>query len=154
MEIWSILKILRSSHLQSQVIKRVMGRRCKYRRSFTCSLAAHLLLCGPVPNRLQTGILRFEDPYTNTCWGYRVCVCHAKLLQSCLTLCDPWAGVCQAPLSMGFSRQKYWSGLPFFSLGDLPHPGVEPASLISPALWVGSLPPAWPGKPEIIEAKY
>ena len=115
MEIWSILKILRSSHLQSQVIKRVMGRRCKYRRSFACSLAAHLLLCGPVPNRLQTGILRFEDPYTNTCWGYRVCVCHAKLLQSCLTLCDPWAGVCQAPLSMGFSRQKIleWIAISF-----------------------------------------
>ena len=45
---------------------------------------------------------------------------------------------CQAPLSMGFSRQEYWSGLPFPSPGDLPNPGIEPASEysspVSPAL--------------------
>ena len=40
----------------------------------------------------------------------------------------------QAPLSMGFSRQEYWSGLPFCSPGDLPDPGMEPASLLPPAL--------------------
>ena len=40
----------------------------------------------------------------------------------------------QAPLSMGFSRQEYWSGLPFPSQGDLPNPGIEPASFMSPAL--------------------
>ena len=40
----------------------------------------------------------------------------------------------QAPLSMGFSRQEYWSGLPFTSPGDLSNPGIEPASLVSPAL--------------------
>ena len=39
----------------------------------------------------------------------------------------------QAPLSMGFSRQEYWSGLPFASPGDLPHPGIEPTSLRSSA---------------------
>ena len=66
----------------------------------------------------------------------------------------PWAGVCQAPLSVGFSRREYWSGLPLLSLGDLPDPGVEPASLLSPVLWAGSLPLAPPGKPEIIEAKH
>ena len=49
----------------------------------------------------------------------------------------------QAPLSMGFSRQEYWSGLPFPPPGDLPHPGIEPASFMSPA-WV---PLAPPGKP-------
>ena len=42
-----------------------------------------------------------------------------------------WTIACQAPLSMGFPRQKYWSGLPFFSPGDLPDPGVEP---VIPAL--------------------
>ena len=42
----------------------------------------------------------------------------------------PWTVVsCQAPLSMGFSRQEYWSGLPFPSPGDLPDPGIEPMSL-------------------------
>ena len=41
---------------------------------------------------------------------------------------------CKAPLSMGFSRQEYWSGLPFPSPEDLPDPGTEPTSLMSPAL--------------------
>ena len=40
----------------------------------------------------------------------------------------PWTVACQAPLSMGFSRQEYWSGLPFPSPGDLPDPGIEPGS--------------------------
>ena len=40
----------------------------------------------------------------------------------------PWTVAHQAPLSMGFSRQEYWSGVPFPSLGDLPNPGVEPRS--------------------------
>ena len=43
----------------------------------------------------------------------------------------PWTVAHQAPLFMGFSRQEYWSGLPFPSPGDLPNPGIEP---ISPAL--------------------
>ena len=43
----------------------------------------------------------------------------------------------QAPLSMGFSRQEYWSGFPFPPPGDLPNPGIEPASLSSPALASG-----------------
>ena len=45
-----------------------------------------------------------------------------------------WTIARQASLSMGFSRQKYWSGLPFPSPGDLPNPGIEPESLMSPAL--------------------
>ena len=46
----------------------------------------------------------------------------------------PWAVAHQAPLSMGLSRQGYWSGLPFPPPGDLRDPGTEPASLMSPAL--------------------
>ena len=42
-----------------------------------------------------------------------------------------WTVVHQAPLSMGFSRQEYWSGLPSPSPGELPDPGIEPLSLIS-----------------------
>ena len=48
--------------------------------------------------------------------------------KSCLTLMTPWTVAYQAPLSMGFSRQEYWSGLPFPSPGDLPNPGLEPGS--------------------------
>ena len=55
----------------------------------------------------------------------------------CLTLCDPMGCVAhQAPLSMEFSMQEYWSGLPFPSPGDLPDPGIEPGS---PALQADSL---------------
>ena len=53
------------------------------------------------------------------------------------TLVTPWTVARQAPLSMGFSRQEYWSGLPFPPPGDLPNPGVEPRS---PAWQADSLP--------------
>ena len=56
--------------------------------------------------------------------------CESEVAQSCQTLCAPMGcGVaCQAPLSMGFSKQEYWSGLPFPSPGDLPGPGIKPGS--------------------------
>ena len=57
---------------------------------------------------------------------------------SCVPLfAIPWTVARQAPLSLGFSRQGYWSGLPFPPPGDLPHPGIKPASL---ALQADSLP--------------
>ena len=46
----------------------------------------------------------------------------------------PWTVAHQAPLTMEFSKQKYWSGLSLPTPGDLPHPGIEPTSLASPAL--------------------
>ena len=55
----------------------------------------------------------------------------------------------QAPLSVGFSRQEYWSGLSCPPPGDLPNPGIEPTSLKSPALAGGSLPIAPPRKPPL-----
>ena len=64
--------------------------------------------------------------------------------KSCLTLATPWTVARQAPLSMGFSRQAYWSGLPFPSPGDLPNPGIEPGP---PALQADSLPTELQGKP-------
>ena len=66
---------------------------------------------------------------------------------SCSVMSDsaiPWTVAHQAPLSLEFSRQEYWSGLPFLSAGDLPDPGIEPAS---PALRADSLPSEPPGKP-------
>ena len=54
---------------------------------------------------------------------------------SCVRLfATPWTVALQAPLSMGFSRQEYWSGLPFPSPGDLPKPGIKLVSPVSPAL--------------------
>ena len=54
-----------------------------------------------------------------------------RSLQSCPTLCNPKDCSRQAPLSMGFSRQEYWNGLPFPPPGDLPVPGIKPTSCIS-----------------------
>ena len=59
---------------------------------------------------------------------------HAKLLQSCPTLCDPMHCIPQALLSMGFSNQEYWSGLLCPPPRDLPYPGIKPTSLMSPEL--------------------
>ena len=56
----------------------------------------------------------------------------------------PWTAACQAPLSMGLSRQEYWSGLPFPSPGDLPDPGIKASSL---AVAGGCLSTEPPGKP-------
>ena len=58
----------------------------------------------------------------------------AKPPQLCQLFVILWTVARQAPLSMGFSRQEYWSGLPCPLPGDLPNPGIEPASLMSPAL--------------------
>ena len=74
------------------------------------------------------------------------------LLFSCQVISNsfatPWTVVHQVPLSMGFHRQEYWSRLPFPSPGDLPNPGTEPTSLVSPALQVDSLPLSHQGRPQ------
>ena len=59
----------------------------------------------------------------------------------------PWTIAHQAPLFMGFSRQDYWSGLPFPPPGDLPSPGIKPESLVSPAFAGGFFTTAPPGNP-------
>ena len=67
---------------------------------------------------------------------------HISTYNACMSVCSviadallpPWTGAHQAPKSMGFSRQGYWSGLPFSYPGDIPNPGIEPTSLTSPAL--------------------
>ena len=66
------------------------------------------------------------------------CFSHVQLFAT------PWTVAHQALLSLGFSRQEYWSGFPFPSPGDLPDPGIEPGS---PALQADSSPPEPPGKP-------
>ena len=63
--------------------------------------------------------------------------------KSCLTLGSPRTVACQVPLSTGFPRQEYWSGLPFSSTRDLPDPGTEPGS---PTMQADSLPSEPPGK--------
>ena len=68
--------------------------------------------------------------------------CHFSHVQLCVTI---WTAACQAPLSMRFSRQEYWSELPLPSPGDLPNPGIE---LTSPALVGRFFFSEPPGKPQ------
>ena len=68
----------------------------------------------------------------------------SEVTQSCPTLCDPTVVAYQVLPSMGFSRQEYWSGLPFLLPGGLLDPGIEPGS---PGSQVDSLPSEPPGKP-------
>ena len=68
----------------------------------------------------------------------------SEVAQSCPTLCDPWTVAHQAPPSIGFSRQEYWSGLPFPSPGHVPDTGIEPRSSTLQAAALTSAPP---GKP-------
>ena len=63
-----------------------------------------------------------------TCWPSREAD-ESEVTQSCPTLVTPWTVAYQAPPSMEFSRQEYWSGLPFPSAGNLPNPGIKPTSL-------------------------
>ena len=72
-----------------------------------------------------------------------------KSLSRVRLFATPWTVAYQAPLSMGFSRQECWSGLPFPSPGDLPDLGIEPRS---PALQADALPSEPPGKPSILNS--
>ena len=60
----------------------------------------------------------------------------------------PWTVACQAPLSMGFPRQEYWSGLPCPSPGDLSNPGIEPTSALAGGFFGGSVVKNPPAKQE------
>ena len=74
-----------------------------------------------------------------------------KSLSRVLLFATPWTVAYQAPPSMGFSRQEYWSGLPFPSPGDLSNPGIEPGY---PAFQADALTSEPPGKPPISKADY
>ena len=95
---------------------------------------------------VEKWLQRCPSPHPQAC-EYAM---HTKSLQSCPTVCDPWITVRHASLSMGFSRQKYWSGLLFPPSGDLPNSGIKPASPVSPALQVDPLPAKPLGKPLVL----
>ena len=101
------------------------GRTCKIQSSYT-TLGSIITL-----------------PEVGVCVWVCVCVC-VLVARSCPTLCNPMDCVAhQAPLSIEFSRQEYWSGLPFPSPGDLPEPVIRPGS---PTLLADSLPSEPPEK--------
>ena len=73
-----------------------------------------------------------------------------KLLSCVQLIATPWTVAYQASQTMGFSRQEYWSGLPFPSAGDLPNPGTEPGS---PAFQADALTSEPPGKSDLLLGK-
>ena len=97
----------------------------------------------PIAASLNWGDRGRESRYTYNFTGRitkRRKVCRKwkwKSLRLVKLFATPWTVACQAPLSMEFSRQEFWRGLPFPSQGDLPNPGIEPGS---PALQADSLP--------------
>ena len=98
--------------------------------------------------KYSPGFLYWKQCFKNLC--VCVCVCACVLSRSVVSDSLPPHGLAlQAPLSMGSSRQEYWSELPFPPPGDLPSPGIEPvspASPASPALAGGFFPSEPPGK--------
>ena len=131
--------------------------------SHSASRAVLLKLPGSTGNSLKTQTLQlipgllnkkfygegllgdFESHCFEYCACVRVCMpsCFSQVRLS-VTL---WTVACQAPLSVGFSRQEYWSGVPFPLSGDLPNPGIKSISLESPALVGGFFTTEPPGKP-------
>ena len=95
----------------------------------------------PMSSALAGGFFTTKPPGKPNVWWSEV-----KWLSHVWLFATPWTAAYQAPPSMGFSRQEYWSGLPFPSPGDLPNPGIEPRS---PALWADTLPSKPPGKPNV-----
>ena len=73
-------------------------------------------------------------------------VCVLSHLSRVRLFATPWTVACQAPLSMGFSKQEHWSGLPCPPPGDLPDPGIKLTSLMSPVLAGGFFTTAPPRK--------
>ena len=98
--------------------------------------------------------IAFQEESMHLFWNYSVILIESQVqlrkyacVLSCVWLCStPWSVAHQAPLSMGFPRQKYWNRLPFPSPGDLPNPGIKPAS---PVLASGFFTTELPGKPII-----
>ena len=87
-------------------------------------------------------MLPFWDKWISSI--YLICAQSLSRVQRFVT---PWTVACQAPLSMEFSRQEDWSGLPFPTSGDLPNPGIESALSVSPALAGGFFTAIAHGKP-------
>ena len=90
----------------------------------------------------------FTWPFLRTCRERYLPLTRAYVCVCCSVwpFVIPWAVARQVPLSMGFSRQKCWSRLPFCTPGNLSNPGIEPASLASPALAGGFFAAEPPGK--------
>ena len=106
----------------------------------TCLLEIRHVFCLPV-NKFVLATKPNLFPKIKTCCNPVCWESESEVAQWYPTLCDPWTVAYQAPPSMGFSTQEYWSGVPFPSPGDLPDPGIEPRSPAFQADILTSEPP-------------
>ena len=83
---------------------------------------------------VQVNFLPWKCQIFNKIFSVYQEVWHVSVLSHVQHCVIQWTVACQAPLSMGFSKQEYWSRFPFPTPGDLPNPGIKPMSLVSPAL--------------------
>ena len=116
-------------------------------RSWECGRESWSFLTSSLSARHQGSGHGCNPGWPQVSWWSLLCECvlsHFSDVQLILTV---WTVVCQAPLSMGFSRKEYCSGLPCPPPGDLPNPRIKPTSLMSPALAGGFFPTRPPGKP-------
>ena len=116
--------------------------------SFTFALNFSIFQQREARGRGSPGSARARIPSREHSW--RRCLMGHSILRGNACLCaqsfdsaTPWTVARQAPVSMGFFRQEYWSGLPFPSPGDLLNPGIEPTSLRSPVLAGRFLSATW-----------
>ena len=99
--------------------------------------------------QLITFIWLFAIPQTVACQIMFIYACVLSYFSCGQLFPTLWAVALQAPLSMGFSRQEYWSGLPCPLLGILPDPRIKPVSPAAPALQAASLPLSHQGIPHV-----
>ena len=118
--------------------------------ALNCPLATGFLKVCPVLNCFSITYPRTFVKGRRPLQAIRPCDFGVPLAVLCSVASDsatPWTVALQAPLSMGFPRTEYWSGLPFPSLECLSHPGIKPKSLVSPALAGRFFTTKPPGKP-------
>ena len=140
-------KILQASGPENQKKKkkkttRKTNKPWNGRNIVTNSIKTLKMVCIRKKKKIPTAGRHFlgqnSSPFALSPWS------EVKSLSRVRLFATPWTIAYQAPLSVGFSRQEYWSGLPFPSPGDLPYPGIKPRS---PALWADALSSKPPGKP-------
>ena len=121
------------------------GKKAARHAGELCSMLCGSLSGRGVWGRMDTCVYVAESPHLSAETGTALLIGSVHVLSCVWLLATPWTVAPQAPLSVGFSRQEYWSGLPCPPPGDLPNPEVEPRF---PTWQVESLPYEPPGKPK------
>ena len=133
-----------------KILIRLFSNSVCRRGMFNCTYYPCPAVCTVYGDRHYHSFDGLEYDYISDCQVFLIKVCHSCYVVWLLSLiwlfATPWSIARQAPLSMGFPRQEYWSRLPFPSPGDLPHPGIKPRSPALQAVFFYHWA-TWAGKP-------